>query len=108
GKSLFGKRGAVEVKRSGVAEQEAQAGGGGGGGSGHPSAPATNGRESSTAAAAVAAGGAAQSVANATKAGDTATTTKGQTGGRRLATDIGGTYREPGGERGRGTRSAAE
>lgn len=91
GKSIFGKRAPVEVKRSGNAEHEAPAG---------PSASvATISTKPTTLAAA------AVEAAHATrKAADTKT----QQGGRRLAAETGGTYREPGGERGRGTRSAAE
>ena len=91
GKSIFGKRAPVEVKRSGNTEQEASAG---------PSASVTTISTKPTALAA-----AAVEAAHATrKAADAKT----QLGGRRLAAETGGTYREPGGERGRGTRSAAE
>ena len=90
GKSIFGKRAPVEVKRSGNAEHEAPAG---------PSSVTTISTKPTTLAAA------AVEAAHATrKAADT----KAQHGGRRLAAETGGTYREPGGERGRGTRSAAE
>lgn len=91
GKSIFGKRAPVEIKRSGNAEPEA------------PSAPSASvttisAKQTTLAAAAVEAAHATRKAADA----------KTQQGGRRLAAETGGTYREPGGERGRGTRSAAE
>lgn len=84
GKSIFGKRAPVEVKRSGNTEPEVP----------HEPPVATTSVSVEV----------AQTASHARKATDT----KAQQGGRRLATETGGTYREPGGERGRGTRSAAE
>lgn len=84
GKSIFGKRAPVEVKRSGNTEQEV------------PYDPPVAVTSVSVEVA--------QTASHVRKTTDT----KAQQGGRRLATETGGTYREPGGERGRGTRSAAE
>lgn len=84
GKSIFGKRAPVEVKRSGNTE---------------PDVPHDPPVASTSVLVEV-----APTASHARKATDT----KAQQGGRRLASETGGTYREPGGERGRGTRSAAE
>lgn len=92
GKSIFGKRApVVEVKRSGNTEPEA------------PPDPSTSVTTISAKPTTLAA--AAVEAAHATRK---AAGVETQQGGRRLPGETGGTYREPGGERGRGTRSAAE
>ena len=92
GKSIFGKRAPVEVRRSDNPEPEAPP---------NPNPP-SGAKPNALAAAAVEV---AHATSSALKASETKTQ---QQGGRRLGAEIGGTYREPGGERGRGTRSAAE
>lgn len=98
GKSIFGKRLTAEGKRPGQAEPEAQPD--------PPPAVVTTTSDTTSNSLAAAAVEVAHAASHALKAADTKTQQQG--GGRRLATDTGGTYREPGGERGRGTRSAAE
>ncbi len=94
GKSIFGKRAPVEVRRSDNPEPEA------------PPEPPSGTKSTALAAAAVEV---AQAASHALKTSETKETKAQQGGGRRLAAaEVDGTYREPGGERGRGTRSAAE
>eukprot|EP00904_Undaria_pinnatifida_P005416 jgi/Undpi1/2003/HiC_scaffold_12.g05390.m1 len=127
GKSIFGRRAVVDGKRAGAggaaeleAAQPAPA----------PPSPSTGALSNNSGVVAV--GGVTPNVSTSGTGGPAgsgggsgggvtgnrardgldpprkATDNKRQGAGRRLASDTGGTYREPGGERGRGSRSAAE